>query len=150
LSEAFDDRFIIRMLFFCAAGMPQVADLWHLSRLRACREWQRSRRPAQKFDELAPPHGRPRGSRLIIVTAKTGTLEEVVLRQWMSALGHKRTCAVQKGMSALPPKADMCGAARDVRYGPKADIARPIRSPHRHAAGMILGSSGRAPWRSSD
>src|SRR4030095_11457118 len=29
----------------------------------------------------------------------------------------------QKVMSALPPKADMCGAARDVRYGPKADIA---------------------------
>ena len=28
----------------------------------------------------------------------------------MSALGHKQTCAVQNGMSALPPKADMCGA----------------------------------------
>ena len=28
----------------------------------------------------------------------------------MSALGHKRTFAVQNGMSALPPKADMCGA----------------------------------------
>src|SRR5262245_12981956 len=27
-------------------------------------------------------------------------------------------------MSALPPKADMCSAARDVRFGPKADIAR--------------------------
>jgi hypothetical protein len=57
----------------------------------------------------------------------------------MSALGHKRTYAVQKGtsftpnsdrksglpqlvMSALPPKADMCGATRDVRFGPKADI----------------------------
>ena len=26
-------------------------------------------------------------------------------------------------MSALPPKADMCGAASDVRYGPIADIA---------------------------
>jgi len=26
-------------------------------------------------------------------------------------------------MSALPPKADMCGAARDVRFGPKADVA---------------------------
>jgi hypothetical protein len=26
-------------------------------------------------------------------------------------------------MSALPPKADMCGANRDVRFGPKADIA---------------------------
>jgi hypothetical protein len=27
-----------------------------------------------------------------------------------------------KVMSALPPKADMCGATRDVRFGPKADI----------------------------
>jgi hypothetical protein len=25
-------------------------------------------------------------------------------------------------MSALPPKADMCGAARDVRFGSKADM----------------------------
>ena len=33
----------------------------------------------------------------------------------MSALGHKRTYAVQKAMSALPPKADMCGAQADVR-----------------------------------
>jgi hypothetical protein len=58
----------------------------------------------------------------------------------MSALGQKRTCAVQKGTSALPPiatakadspqtvmsalpsKADMGGATRDVRYGPIADI----------------------------
>ena len=43
----------------------------------------------------------------------------------MSALGQKRTCAVQKSMSALPPKADMCVATRDVRFGPKADIAQP-------------------------
>jgi hypothetical protein len=28
----------------------------------------------------------------------------------MSALGQKQTYAVQLGMSALPPKADMCGA----------------------------------------
>src|SRR5262249_8983902 len=27
-------------------------------------------------------------------------------------------------MSALPPKADMCGATSDVRFGPKADIGR--------------------------
>src|SRR5262249_92776 len=40
----------------------------------------------------------------------------------MSALGQKQTCAVREGMSALPPKADMCGATRDVRFGPKADI----------------------------
>ena len=34
-------------------------------------------------------------------------------------------------MSALPPKADMCGAARDVRYGPEADIGRITRSLRR-------------------
>ena len=41
----------------------------------------------------------------------------------MSALGHKRTYAVQQPMSALPPKADMCGATGNVGYGPIADIA---------------------------
>ena len=40
----------------------------------------------------------------------------------MSALGQKQTFAVQKGMSALPPKADMCGALGYVRFGPRADI----------------------------
>src|SRR4029453_6279749 len=40
----------------------------------------------------------------------------------MSALGHKRTFALQWVMSALPPKGDMCGAAKDVRFGPIADI----------------------------
>jgi hypothetical protein len=57
----------------------------------------------------------------------------------MSALGQKRTYAVQKGhvrftpnsdresgfpqqaISALPPKAGMCGATRDVCFGPTAD-----------------------------
>ena len=29
----------------------------------------------------------------------------------MSALGHKRTCAVQNGMSALTPKADIVAPA---------------------------------------
>ena len=41
----------------------------------------------------------------------------------MSALGQKQTFAVQNGMSALPPKADMCGALGDVRFVPKADIS---------------------------
>src|SRR5512135_756949 len=35
-------------------------------------------------------------------------------------------------MSALPPKADMCGATRDVCFGPKADI-RASRSRQHHA-----------------
>jgi hypothetical protein len=33
----------------------------------------------------------------------------------MSALGQKQTFAVQNRMSALPPKADMCGALIHVR-----------------------------------
>ena len=40
----------------------------------------------------------------------------------MSALDQKQTYAVQNGMSALPPKADMCAATRDVRYVPEADM----------------------------
>jgi hypothetical protein len=41
----------------------------------------------------------------------------------MSALGHKQTCALQQAMSALPPKADMCGAMSNVCFGPIADMA---------------------------
>ena len=54
----------------------------------------------------------------------------------MSALGHKQTCALQNGMSALPPIADMCGANRDVRFVPEADIGALIRSPRRRAAAI--------------
>jgi hypothetical protein len=39
-----------------------------------------------------------------------------------SALSQKQTFAVQKAMSALPSKADMCGATRDVGFGPEADM----------------------------
>jgi hypothetical protein len=64
----------------------------------------------------------------------------------MSALGQKQTYALQHAMSALapiatakadmpqmvisalPPKADMCGANRHVCFGPKADIAPFIQS----------------------
>ena len=40
----------------------------------------------------------------------------------MSALGHKRTFCDAGAMSALPPKADMCGAQAHVRFVPIADI----------------------------
>jgi hypothetical protein len=43
----------------------------------------------------------------------------------MSALGHKRTFAVQKRMSALPPKADIPSAERNVCFVPIADIDNP-------------------------
>ena len=41
----------------------------------------------------------------------------------MSALGHKQTFAVQNGMSALPPTADICSAQTHVRFVPIADIS---------------------------
>ena len=39
-------------------------------------------------------------------------------------MGHKRTFRSAIVMSALPPKADICGAKRNVRYGPKANMRR--------------------------
>jgi hypothetical protein len=45
----------------------------------------------------------------------------------MSALGQKRTFAVHKPMSALPPKADMCSALGHVCFGPIADITAVTR-----------------------
>jgi hypothetical protein len=47
----------------------------------------------------------------------------------MSALGHKQTFAAQKGMSALPPKADMCSATPYVRFVPIADISQRRHNP---------------------
>src|SRR4029453_16233775 len=44
-------------------------------------------------------------------------------------------------MSALPPKADMCGATRDVRFGPKADSCT--------AANSISIRSPRRRWRAA-
>jgi hypothetical protein len=41
----------------------------------------------------------------------------------MSALGQKQTFALQNVMSALPPKADMCGTLAHVRFVLVADIA---------------------------
>jgi hypothetical protein len=44
---------------------------------------------------------------------------------------------MHKLRSALPPKADMCGATREARYGPQADVSFKIvisRVPTSHLA----------------
>src|SRR5215510_4293941 len=46
-------------------------------------------------------------------------------------------------MSALPPKADMCGATRDVRFGPIADSCSAAKSAlfdHRAGSARIFGN----------
>src|SRR5262249_719645 len=86
-------------------------------------------RAASGHAATAPPTKRMNWRRLI-VTPEAQARNGSNLRERsgggglgpMSALGHKRTCAVQKAMSALPPKADMCGAVGYVRFGPKADM----------------------------
>jgi hypothetical protein len=56
------------------------------------------------------------------------------LQARMSALGHKQTFAVQTAMSALLPKADMCGATRDFRFGPIADNASRLSGQNSQSA----------------
>src|SRR5262245_11736404 len=46
-------------------------------------------------------------------------------------------------MSTLPPKADMCSAARDVRYGPKADMSSAANAVSSYP--FFAGREGRSP-----
>jgi hypothetical protein len=70
-------------------------------------------------------------SRRLTATSEAAivSLRLVPQKGGMSALGHKRTYAVQTGMSALPPKADMSGTTCDVRFVPIADIPPFKRRP---------------------
>src|SRR4029453_5728677 len=77
----------------------------------------------------------------------------------MSALGHKRTCAVHSPMSALPPKAtvkadsrkrscphspqaDICSATWSVRYGPKGNSATAIKVTSWSLQKRLTGRAG--------
>ena len=62
----------------------------------------------------------------------------------MSALGHKRTFAVQNVMSALPPKADILVPSA-MSFVPIADMARFIRREVR-LSGDQQASWGRAHY----
>src|SRR5262249_5666021 len=46
---------------------------------------------------------------------------------------------IRSSLSHLPPKADMCGATRDVRFGPIADMVNAIGSPRRREETKCLG-----------
>jgi hypothetical protein len=71
-----------------------------------------------------------------IVATLTCTQEGVAREtKAMSALGHKRTFAAHKGMSALPPIADMCSAFVHVRFVPKADNREATRAYEKTASG---------------
>jgi hypothetical protein len=61
-------------------------------------------------------------------------------------LGHKQTFAAQNGTSALHPKADMCGAKRNARFVPKADIAN-LGSMIAMSVSGTLKPSAYKPWQ---
>jgi hypothetical protein len=63
---------------------------------------------------------------------------------------HKRTFCDAEAMSALPPKADMRGATRDVRFVPIADISRITRSRRRRGRATMAGLGDRGPVLSCD
>ena len=67
----------------------------------------------------------------------------------MSALGHKRTFAVQKDMSALPPKADIHTRIIGVRFAAKADKASNSGALKRYTEER-LGTIARRPVQPSD
>src|SRR5262249_55833220 len=112
-----------------------------LQLLRAHRERPRCR-TAKKCDELAPPHTGPKGVALRefylvlgLVTRKFGLNNG---SDGMSALGQKQTFAVQNGMSALPPKADIRCSSRNHSFSLAPSIWRLDRKYRR-------GRRGRAP-----
>src|SRR5215831_16528199 len=101
LQERFDPGLELRIVRRC---VQEYADaprrLFTLLRISAERP---SRRTSDQRNELAPSHRLPYKG---MVLAQTSTLEGGWrVRRRMSALGQKQTCAVQNGMSALPPKA---------------------------------------------
>jgi D-arabinose 1-dehydrogenase-like Zn-dependent alcohol dehydrogenase len=61
----------------------------------------------------------------------------------ISALGQKRTSRPFHRMSALPPKADIAQHGGNVRFVPKADIERSIRTLCRHGRTNPAGPASR-------
>jgi hypothetical protein len=104
--ERADPGLIVRIVRGCAqkyADTPHLLALLPPRRERPC-----GHRPTEKRYELAPSHLLPpSGQRSVAAQNNTGNGRP------MSALGQKQTCAVQNGMSALPPIATV-----------KADIVR--------------------------
>jgi hypothetical protein len=78
--------------------------------------------------EIRPPMslGPQRQLRTIVRAPRSGTCPLHLRRNMAvgskSALGQKQTLVKVRLMSALPPKADIDRACRDVRFVPKADM----------------------------
>src|SRR6516164_5342880 len=85
------------------------AGAWILVGLQPGLHIRRRSRSRHKADAYTNPHARREPLRFSLQATERliVTLGSSYLTAAMSALGHKRTYAVQKGMSALHPKVDM-------------------------------------------
>ena len=79
------------------------------------RKRPRRRRAAEQRDELRAAASIPPHNSLALCDWAARVKQRASEIRLMSALGQKRTYAVQNSMSALPPKAEMCSALGDVR-----------------------------------
>src|SRR5262249_16545325 len=128
------------------AGRPEKSysgDFFNLLCASPIRPRQ-GRAAGNKANKIPPPHDFAPEAKTQHRTDLPVSVEGVT----MSALRQKQTCAVELGMSALPPKADMCSARGDVCFGPRADIADFIRSRRRRGTGSTAVQKDRAPWPS--
>jgi hypothetical protein len=75
--------------------------------------------------------GAPLGERVALVAVQALARVALAAEQSGGFLAGAREPLAAQTAAALGPKADMCGAVRDVRYGPKADIAggEPAEAP---------------------
>ena len=96
-----------------------------LGLLRSRRERPCRHRPTEKRYELAPSHLPPPSGQCIVPAQNNTGNGAIDVR-----FGSLADIATVRPMSALPPKADMCGAVAHVCFGPKADIGpASIRRP---------------------
>jgi hypothetical protein len=79
--------------------------------LRMRYERPRDCRTSNTLDEVTPAHCLPPTLEKASYQPATAFWKGLARCQPMSALGQKQTFALQKVMSALAPKADMCGAS---------------------------------------
>src|SRR5262249_9079238 len=107
-------RIVLRQIHM-NADAPQPLRLLRTGSDRNCG------RTAEHPDELAPSHCLPPRLR---TRHRSGSNLHRERPRPCPLIVKRQTFAPQKVMSALPPKADMCAATRDVRFGPIADIAR--------------------------
>src|SRR5262249_60125478 len=92
----------------------------HRRLLRICGNRPNRCRGSKSFDEISPAHAiiPPK----VRMTRSVRSIADCIAGRDVRFRSDRESGFPQTAMSALPPKADMCGALAYVRFGPIADI----------------------------